>query len=254
MVFTMAGGVSAPIAVGGLMNSTNGLGDFSSGLEDVNNGGTLSPAQLPFSGAAVGPASTGGRVVVNLSGFSPAAQWVVYPSTGGLLILETDPANVMQGVAYAQTSTAFSAGTSIGYGMNLTGANVNSEVDDIAQFDATTAASNNLTGVLDENDQGVLYGGLALTGTFTPDSPATGRGSILVPSLGTPLGGLSLEYYTIDNSNALAIETDTQQVSAGSFELQSSAAAGATFGAAAHKSMFIVHPLMRSRTVKLRHK
>lgn len=171
-------------------------------------------------------------------------------------MLETDPANVMQGVAYAQTSTAFSAGSSIGYGMNLTGADLGNgvEIDDIAQFNATTAASNNLTGVLDENDQGALYGGLALTGTFTPDSPATGRGSISVPSLGTPLGGLTLEYYAIDDSNVLAIEGDTEQVSAGSFELQSSAAAGATFGAAAHKSMSIVHPLMRSRTVKLRHK
>jgi hypothetical protein len=252
MVFTMAGGITAPIVVGGLMTSTNGLGDFSSGLEDVNDAGSVSPAQLQFSGNAAGAASTGGRVVVNLTGFSPAIQWVIYPSSGGLLLLETDAANVMQGVAYAKSATSFSAGTSIGYGLNLTGANQNSEIDDIAQFNAMTATSNNMTGILDENDQGSLVGNLPLTGTYTPDSPATGRGSILVPSLGTPLGGLSLEYYVVDDSTVLTIEVDTGQVSAGSFELQSSSAVGPTQGsAAAHRSMFVVHPLTRSRTVKL---
>lgn len=256
MVFTMAGGVTAPIAVGGLMNSTNGLGDFTNGLEDVNDAGQLSPAQLQFTGTAVGPASTGGRVVVNLSGFSPAIQWVIYPSNGGLLLLETDAANVMQGVAYAQSATSLSTGTSVGYGLNLTGANQNGEIDDIAQFNATTATSNNVTGILDENDQGSLIGNLQLTGTYTPDSPATGRGSIVVPSLGTPLGGLTLEYYVVDGSTVLTIEADTLQVSAGSFELQTSSAVGPTLGstAAAHRSMFVVHPLLRSRIIKLRKK
>ncbi len=252
MVFTMAGGLSAPIAVGGLMNSVDGLGTFSGGLEDVNNAGSLSPSQLPFSGTPVLAPSTGGRVVVNLTGFSPAIQWVIYPSSGGLLLQESDGANVMQGVAYAQTATSFSTGTSIGYGLNLTGANQNSEIDDIAQFDATTATSNNMTGILDENDQGSLVGNLKLTGTFTPDSPATGRGSIVVPSLGTPLGGLSLEYYVVDDSTVLTIESDTQQVSAGSFQFQGTSAVGPTQGSAAHRSMFVVHPLLRSRSGKLR--
>lgn len=253
MVFTMAGGVNAPIAVGGLMTS-DGTGNFSSGLEDVNDNGSLT-AQLNFTGAAAGPASTGGRVVVNLSGFSPAAQWVVYPSSGGLLTLETDVANVMQGVGYAQSATSFSAGTSVGYGLNLTGYDPlgGYYVDDIAQFNATTAASNNMNGILDENDQGFPIADLGLTGTYTPDSPATGRGSIIVPNLGTPLGGLSLEYYVVDSSTVLTIESDTGQISAGSFELQNTSGSGATHGAAAtHKSMFMVRPLIRSHATKLR--
>ncbi len=254
MVFTMAGGLSAPIAVGGLMNSVDGLGTFSGGLEDVNNAGSLSPAQLPFSGAPVLAPSTGGRVVVNLTGFSPAIQWVIYPSSGGLLLQESDGANVMQGVAYAQSATAFTAGSSAGYGLNLTGVDIAGgfEIDDIAQFNASTNTTNNMTGILDENDQGSLVGNLQLTGTYTPDSPATGRGSIVVPSLGTPLGGLSLEYYVVDDSTVLAIESDTQQVSAGSFELQGTTTVGPTQASAAHRSMFVVHPMTRSRSVKLR--
>jgi hypothetical protein len=254
MVFTMAGGITAPVVVGGLMTSVDGHGTFSGGLEDVNDDGAISPAQLQFSGMPVLAPSTGGRVVVNLTGFSPAIQWVIYPSSGGLLLQESDGANVMQGIAYAQTATSFSTGTSIGYGLNLTGVDIAGgfEIDDIAQFNATTATSNNMTGILDENDEGSLVPTLSLTGTYTPDSPATGRGSILVPSLGTPLGGLSLEYYVVDDSTVLTIEGDTQQVSAGLFELQSSSAVGPTQGlAAAHRSMFVVHPLTRSRTVKL---
>ena len=254
MVFTMAGGTAStgPIALGGLMTSSNGLGDFSSGFEDVNDAGSINSSQLQFSGTAAGPASTGGRVQVNLSGFAPASTWVIYPSSGGLLMLEMDSSNLTQGVAYAQSATSFSAGTSIGYGLNLTGANQISEIDDIAQFNATTATSSNMTGILDENDEGSLVGNLQLTGTYTPNSSTPGRGSIVVPSLGTPLGGLTLEYYVIDSSAVLTIELDGGQVSAGSFELQSSSAVGPTQGlAAAHRSMFVVHPLTRSRTVKL---
>ena len=225
MVFTMSGGTLnlGPIALGGLTTS-DGSGDFSNGLEDVNNAGTISPAQLAFSGTAAGPAGVGGRVQVNLAGsFVPATTWVVYPSSGGLLMLEMDAFNVTQGVGYAQTATTFTTGTSAGYGMNLTGFNLfeGFGIDDIAQFNASTSSSNNMTGVLSENDEGVNFAGpLNLTGTFTPDSPATGRGSILVPSLGTPLGGLSLEYYVVNSTTALMIEGDQDQVSVGVFEGQ----------------------------------
>jgi len=239
MVFTMGGGTQSlgPIAVGGLMTS-DGTGNFPSGLEDVNNAGTLSPAQLAFTGTAAGPASTGGRVAVNLTGFIPAtasgsSTWVIYPSSGGLLLLEMDTANVTQGVGYAQTATSFSAGSSVGYGLSLSGFNgvEGFEVDDIAQFNASTGTSNNMTGILGENDEGVnQVSATTLTGTYTPDSPATGRGSILVPSLGTPLGGLSLEYYVVDSSTVLFIEVDGNpdpQVAAGMFEGQSSVQGGA---------------------------
>ncbi|MFZ3263455.1 MAG: hypothetical protein WA172_05610 [Terriglobales bacterium] len=252
MVFTMAGGTNStgPIALGGLMTS-NGTGNFPSGLEDVNDSGSVNSSQLQFSGTAAGPASTGGRVEVNLSGFTPATNWVIYPSSGGLLMLEIDSSNLTQGVGYAQAGTSFSAGTSIGYGMNLTGENPNSEIDDIAQFDATTATTNNVTGVLQENDEGSLTQPLNLTGTYTPDSPVTGRGSIVVPSLGTPLGGLTLEYYVVDSSTVLTIEVDADQVAAGLFQLQSSSIAGAPQGAAAaHRSMFMVRPLARSHAAK----
>ena len=253
MVFTMVGGTGAtgPIAAGGLMTS-DGTGNFPSGLEDLNEGGTVSSGQIPFSGIGTSGGSVGGRVIVNLSGFIPATSWVIYPSSGGLLMLEIDPNNVTQGIGYAQSATAFSVGTSTGYGLNLSGFDLGGgySVDDIAQVNATTATSNNLTGVLDENDQGSLIPGLRVTGTYTPDSPATGRGSISVPTLGTPLGGLGLEYYVVDSSTALLIEGDTNQVSAGMFEMQGSPTPGAL-----RSRLMFVHPKASARRQsKLRHK
>jgi len=255
MVFTMAGGTanSGPFTAGGLMTG-DGTGNFPSGLEDYNNVNGPSAAQLSFSGLAAGPAGTGGRVVVNLTSFSPATAWAIYPSTGGLLMLELDANDVMQGVGYAQTATAFNTGTSVGYGFNLTGFNIadgDFYVDDIAQFDATTGTSNNMTGVLQENDQGTVQPAGNFTGTYTPDTPATGRGGIVLPSLKTAFGVLGLEYYVIDEGTALFIEGDNGQVSSGTFELQSSLGSG-VMGASAHRSMFMVHPMVRAKATKLR--
>ena len=254
MVFTMAGGTfsSGPIATGGLMTG-DGSGNFPSGLEDFNDVNGPSAAQLSFSGLAAGAAGTGGRVVVNLSAFFPASNWAIYPSSAGLLMLELDASNVMQGVGYAQTATAFNTGTSVGYGLNLSGFNIASGdfyVDDIAQFDATTGTSNNMTGVLQENDEGTVQPAGNFTGTYTPDTPATGRGGIVMPSLKTAFGGLGLEYYVIDDGTALFIEGDNGQVSSGTFELQSSLGSGVM--GAAHRSMSMVHPMVRAKATKLR--
>jgi hypothetical protein len=220
MVFTMAGGVSGPIANGGLMTS-DGTGNFTNGLEDINNTGSVSQVPLQFTGTKAAGGSVGGRVIVNLTGFAPATAWVIYPSGGGLLLLELDTQTVTLGAAYAQTATSFAA--SEGYGLNLSGENaIPAVVNDIAQFNATSpTASPNMSGALDDNESGSLASNLPLSGTYTPDSPATGRGSIVVPNLGTSNGGLGLEYYVVNNSTTLFIEVDPNQVAVGSFGQQS---------------------------------
>ena len=250
MVFTMAGGTNAsgPIANGGLMTS-DGTGNFSGGLEDINDAGTIPAAQAQFRGALDAGASgpVGGRVFVNLTGFVPATQWVIYPSSGGLLMLEMDSVNVTAGVAYAQTATSFIVPAS--YGLNLTGANGGGEVDDIAQFNATTAVSpaTNMTGVLDENVMGSrAYDEPLNSATYTPDSPATGRGSIIATIPNTYIGGMTLEYYAVNGSTALFIDVDPSssgypQVAVGTFEAQSSVQP--VGGARSHVA--IVHPIVR---------
>jgi hypothetical protein len=219
MVFTMAGGVTAPIAVGGLMTS-DGTGNFTAGLEDVNNNGAISGAQVPFTGTAAAGGSIGGRVIVNLSGFVPATQWVIYPSSGGLLMLETDSATLTLGAAYAQTSQTLAA--SQNYGLNLSAFNTSFgvEEDDIAQFNTT---STGLTGVVDINDDTVLSFDRKLTGNYTLDSPATGRGEATTTASNNSF--VSFVFYVVNGSTALLLETDNNQIGAGTFELQSSSAA-----------------------------
>jgi hypothetical protein len=263
MVFTMAGGTSAtPIADGGLMTS-DGTGNFPTGLEDINYAGTVPAEQGQFAGGldseASGPAGTG-RVFVNLIGFSPnienAGNWVIYPIAtpvgSAILMLEMDTASVTAGVGYAQTGTSFTVPGN--YGLNLSGENAadgeSGEVDDIAQFNATTAVApaTNMTGTLDENS---LIGGTLSAplnpGVYTPDSPATGRGSIIADTTGTVIGGISLEYYTINSSTALFIEVDSDQVAAGTFEVQTPPGGDA---AVARPHLAVVHPVVHPHAAK----
>jgi hypothetical protein len=213
MVFTTSGGLTAPIATGGFMTS-DGTGNFSSGTEDVNNNGAV--AQVSFTGSEAAGGSVGGRVLVNLSGFVPATQWVVYPSSGGLLILEIDSLNISLGAAYAQSSQTI--GASQNYGLNLSAFNTSGdfEEDDIAQFATTSSGFN---GIVDINDDTDLSFDLALAGTYTLDSPATGRGEATTTASGS--GFVSYDFYVVDSSTALLLETDTNQIGTGTFVLQS---------------------------------
>jgi hypothetical protein len=259
LVFTMAGGATVPIVLGGLV-TTDPLGNLSNGLEDVNDNGTVSPAQLSFGGTA-GSAGIGGRVVVALNGSPvPASSWVIYPFSGpsgsGLLILEADANNITIGAAYAQSATSFAASN---YGLNLTGANTNGlgeyeEVDDIAQFDATAATTNNMTGALSENDEGNLPPPSTLSGAYTPDSPATGRGSISVTTPNTFLGGLTLEYYVADSSTVLFMEGDQDQFSTGTFELQTPPSSGNARSHIALARPAFLKPAVRARLAARRKK
>ena len=214
------------------------------GSEDVNTDGTVL-TQVGFTGTVGAPGPVGGRVVVTLSDFVPATQWVVYPYNGGLLMLEMDSSAVTAGAAFAQSATAFTA--TAGYALNLFGQNGNGEVDDIAQFDSTSAVSpaTNMTGILDENNTGGTDSG-ALTGTDTPDSPVDGRGSIAATTPQSALGGLTLEYYVVDSSTVVFIDVDSTASDAGQggvgiFQAQSSSSSSV----AARKAMSIVHPMAR---------
>src|ERR1700688_3509291 len=142
LVFTLAGADSGGIALaaGGFVTSdTNG--NLTNGLEDFNDGG-VTGIQPPFTGSCTS-ISAGGRCQLALTGFSNGAaqafQFAAYPSSAGIQLLEVDSLGQMQGAAYLQTATSFTA--SDGYGLNLSGTN-GAQVDDIAEFTAGRATSN----------------------------------------------------------------------------------------------------------------
>ncbi len=241
LVFTMAGVSGSvtsaiPLAMGGLMTSS-GAGQTSNGLEDANIGGTLSSAQVPFTLNYTAPVN--GRSTLALTGFAGgASSLAVYPSSGGLLMLEIDSGAIASGVAYAQSVTSLAAPPK-GYGLNLSGFNLSGgfEVDDIAEF--ATASGGTMTGLLDENDEGSPLKPQAINNsTFVQDSPATGRGEAGFNSSATT-GLFGIIFYTVDATNTLFIESDSSgQVAVGSFQAQNS---GAQSAAAAH--LMSVHPV-----------
>jgi len=260
LVFTLGGldsTLQGPLAAGGFV-TTDANGTLSNGTEDYNDAG-IPNTVTGFSGACSTSAPfSSGRCQLALNGFSNGALnsfvFAAYPSSSGVLLLEIDSLGLMQGAGYAQTATSFTAPA--GYGLNLSGLNTDGqgnvgEVDDIAQFNASAIASPgvNMTGILNENS---ILGGpdpsLSLSGTYTPDSPATGRGSISVPSIGTFIGTLNLEYYVVDGSTILFIDGDTVQVAVGTFQSQSSSSSAAL----PQSRISIVHPVVRPHSAMWR--
>ncbi len=243
MAFTMSGGLSTAVGDGGVMTS-DGTGNFSAGLEDLNNQGGVT-SQQAFTGAKSSGGSVGGRVIVNLTGFSPATQWVIYPSSGGLQILESDALNTTIGTAYGQTSGA-TLSTTQGYGLNLSAFDfVDGIVENsIAEFASTNGAYTGGIDVNDDNGAGIsLNPNLAFAVTFAgPDS--TGRGTATTTAGGSAYIGF--DYYLVDDSTALFLETDNIQVGTGVFGLQTSAASGV----ARHGALARAHPQGRAKVPK----
>jgi hypothetical protein len=254
MAFTLAGFVSggAPAAAGGFL-VTDGAGNITTAStedvnQDVNGAGVASTSPLSFSGTYTSAGSLiAGRSVLTLAGFFGGSGFAAYPSSGGLLLLENDDAGIMTGAAYPQSSTTFAAAQ--GYGLNLTGDNLADgvEVDDIAEFTATSSGLT-VNGLIDENDDpgGSRIFDQVLTGTYAvPDS--NGRGAIAATTGNTLNGEFGLTFYTVDGTTFPFIESDSGQIATGVFVLQNSSSASP---GVARSNMFIVRPLVRPHSAK----
>ena len=212
--FTMAGGISAPLSVGGLM-TLDGVSAVSGGSEDINDNGNVPSAPQSFSGSYAASGTVGGRTLFTLTAFAGATQFVAYPTAGaGLQFLELDNGGLLAGAALAQTAGATLA-SSQGYGLGLAAINIGGingafEEDDISEFSTT---STGFTGLIDVNDEGTLSFDQKFNGSLTLDSPATGRG-VLTSNI---FNGV---FYAVDSSNVLLLETDTNQVGTGTLQLQ----------------------------------
>jgi len=233
LVFTAFGidNATNPFAAGGVMTS-DGSSLITGGLQDVNDAGTV--VQAPsISG---GFSSANGRTQLTLNGiynggimgstlFTGTYIFAAYPYAGGIELLEIDGLGVTAGVAFPQSSTSITA--SQGYGLNLSGENSNGETDWIAQFNAT---STSLSGLYDANNLGTLISDHSL-GTGSYSIASNGRGTASFPSLQTNgnslIGELSLTFYTVNSSTVVFIETDSNQLGAGSFQLQNASSSSA---------------------------
>ncbi len=231
LAFTMSGfdTTSNPLALGGLLPASS-TGTITAGLEDYNDGGNVNQVTTVAGSFA---ALSGGRSVLTLNNFVNGAAsdlpgsytFAAYPITSngvtGIQLLEIDGLGVTTGSAFLQSSV--SLGASQGYGLNLSAVNSGNgsgafEEDDIAQF---TTTSSGFSGIVDINDEGNTTFDQALSGSLTaPDS--TGRGTATTTEHGNAF--ISYAFYVVNSSTILFLETDTNQIGAGIFELQNASA------------------------------
>jgi len=212
--FTIAGADllnGNPFAAGGVLTS-DGAGNVNAGLEDFNDGGSVTTA-VPFTGTYAMAAN--GRGTLTLNTTAGTFNFVIYPSSGGVLALETDNRFVTSGTALQQQTTPFTAGSLQGtYGMNFTAAaGGGTELDSIAEFTADGVSK--LTGIIDINNNGGITFGQSMVGTFT----ANANGRFALP-LQTPLGTQNVIAYLVNGNRALFIEADGNLVAVGDIRHQ----------------------------------
>src|SRR6476646_1868648 len=211
--FTIAGADllnGAPFAAGGVLTS-DGAGNITAGIEDFNDAGVIT-TNATFTGTYALAAT--GRGTLTLTTTAGTFSFVMYPSSGGVLVLEVDVRFLTSGAALQQQTTAFTSGSLQGtYGMNFTGATTSSELDSMAEF--TADGVNKVTGIIDLNNSGAITFGQPLSGTFN----AAANGRTTMP-LQTSLGTQNMVVYLVNANRALFIEIDASLVAAGDIRHQ----------------------------------
>jgi len=211
LAFTLGGASSSaiPFVVGGVL-STDGSGNVTSGSQDINNNGGITQNV-----ALTGTYSVGadGRGFLTLNGASGTTNFIIYPTTSGLQMVQVDLGEASIGAAFNQ-SGPFSTSTVSGtYGLNLTGVLGNHEIDSTAQFSAD--GSGHLTGAMDINNGGALLPNLSLSGNSSISANGRGTGQ-----LNSSFGPQNVIFYAVNNSRVLFIEVDSDIVAVGELEHQ----------------------------------
>src|SRR5262249_5051943 len=200
---------AGPFGAGGVFVSS-GTGTITGGTEDFNDGGIITANSTVGGSYSM---ATNGRGTLSLTTSSGTSTFAIYPSSGGVLAVQTDIRFVTTGTALQQTPP-FNAGTLFGtYGLNFTGVTTNGELDSIAQFTADGAGQ--LHGMIDVNNAGGITFGQPLSGNFTIAS--NGRSTV---TLQTPIGTQNMVFYVVNGNRALFVELDSALIAAGELRHQ----------------------------------
>jgi hypothetical protein len=209
-VLTLTGAIGGGPFVAGAVITSDGAGNIT-GTEDANRNGSVN---TNFAVTGTYSIASNGRGTLTTNSSIGTANFAIYPSTGGLQILELDA--IANGVAVTQPAGAISNATINGrYGLNLSGVDLNNqtEFDTAAQF--TADGNGNLTGTLDLNNSGTLNLGLALSGTYSMNSNGRGTGT-----LKTANNTLNLVFYAAGGAKVVFIEIDNIDPAVGVFQQQ----------------------------------
>lgn len=231
--FTSAGSSSlGGYAVGGVFTS-DGNGNVTAGVLDVNNAGSIT-ADTTLGSCPYTVNSSNGRIDLKIfaasgtcSGAgSTLSEFAAYPSSAGpVLALEIDANAISSGVVYPQSVLATAAPiqppVTGSFAMSFAGEGVSKvantatpqDMEGQAYFNSTIAG----TEYVDINDY---------TSIFKADPFDTSTSSISAPSsplyrgtatiaLSNPEASYSFVYYVVDNNTALVLDQDTLRVGTG---------------------------------------
>jgi len=208
--FTVAGNdvAAGPFAAGAVFIS-NGAGGITSGTLDFNDAGAPT-VNAPITGTYSLDAS--GRATATING-AVVLDFVLYPTTNGLQMLNVDSGLQVSGTAFPQTGALSTGSVQGAYGMNLTAATSGGELDSIASLNAN--GTGHITGITDINNVGSTSTGTSITGSYTVDS--TGHGPL---TFQTGVGPQSMAIYVLNTNRALFVDLDTNIVAAGEIDHQ----------------------------------
>lgn len=197
-----------PYATGAVL-ATDGAGAITSGSEDVNDGGTPT-TNIAITGTYSLDAT--GRGTATLTSTSAGTRdFVLYPTTNGILMLNVDNGLVASGTAFAQTRPFTNAVVVGPYAMNFAQFSSTGEADANAALNANNQGG--MTGLTDINDLGSLSTATSMTAGFALDS--TGHGPF---QIGTGLGIQNMAIYAVDQTHCLFIGVDSDVVTVGDIE------------------------------------
>jgi hypothetical protein len=212
--FTVAGNdvTFGPFAAGGVLSS-DGAGTITSGTEDRNDGGAVTTNIAVTGTYALAANGRGTASITNAT--AGTLNFVLYPTTNGVQLLETDTGLVVIGAAFPQSGTLSTASVQGNYGLNYSAVSLASggELDAVASLNAN--GTGHATGIIDINNVGSTSTGTSLTASYSAD--ATGRGPL---TLQTGLGPQNMAIYILNNNRALFVELDGDIVAAGTLEHQ----------------------------------
>ncbi len=186
----------------------NGMGGISAGVEDTNDFGSIS-TNTPFTGTYnVGLNGRGTATLVEPSATLQFSFYVI--SANRILIVSLDYLPAMIGQVEKQQNVTFSnAYLSGDYVFTFGGVSTLGSIVSAGQFTANGFGGIS-SGVLDENDAGLVSENISFTGTYNISS--NGRGTATLTSA---LGTSNFTFYMVSSGMALFVQVDPFAVTNG---------------------------------------
>lgn len=210
--FTGRDSSGIPIDLAGLI-ATDGAGAIKSGVEDINDGGAVSPGQTFTGSYTVGANGRGTASFVNGAGTTNYACYVV--SAAQLDCVQTNTGEGVGGAAYRQTTSTFSNATLTGNyffyfashvlaGKVGTGNGVPAIVDGVMAADG---AGNIKSGTVDEIAGSEGFVANAMTGQYSIAANGRGTGTLTYIGPGSVTVNISVTFYMISQTRAVILST-----------------------------------------------